>query len=77
MKRSTLVTLADMVRSLESSSNELHNRIDTLNLTYEESEKVKEALMLILIKLDWIKQSNINELDRHVDIEYIEHMYKY
>lgn len=77
MKRSTLIALSDIVRNLESSSSELHDRIDTLNLTYDESEKVKEALMLILIKLDWVKQSNLNELNRFVDVDYIENMFKY
>lgn len=77
MNRSTLIAISDIVNNLENSSRELHDRIETLNLTNEEAEKIREAMMLILIKIDWIKQSKIQDLDEHIDVSYIQNMFKY
>lgn len=72
MKRSTLLTIKDIVYNLDKSCCDLHELLDLLNLTPDERVKIEDALLVTLNKVDKIKNSQISNLEDHIEIEYIE-----
>ena len=45
--------------------------IDLLNVTESERNRILDAMQVTDEKIREIKQSNISELDNHVDFEYL------
>lgn len=72
MKRSTLLTIKDIVYNLDKSCCDLHELLDLLNLTTDERVKIEDALLVTLDKVDKIKNSQISNLGDHIEIDYIE-----
>lgn len=72
MKRSTLLTIKDIVYNLDKSCCDLHELLDLLNLTPEERVKIEDMLLVTLNKVDKIKNSQISNLEDHIEIDYIE-----
>lgn len=76
MKKSTLLVIRDIVYNLDKSCCDLHELLDLLNLTPEERNKIEDALLVTLNKVDKIKNSQISNLEDHIEIDYIERYIK-
>lgn len=72
MNKSTLYTIGDILKSLDTNINNLHSLLDLLNLTPDERIRIEDALLVTLSKIDKIKESPIRDLDQHVHVDYIE-----
>ena len=77
MKKSTLITIADILNNLDYHNRELMDLLEIINLTPEEYDKVFDSINVLAEKITVIKQTNIKNMDEHVDIDYIENMYRY
>lgn len=77
MKKSTLITIADILNNLDHHNRELMELLEIINLTPEEYDKVFDSINVLAEKITVIKQTNIKNMDEHVDIDYIENMYRY
>jgi hypothetical protein len=78
MKKSTLITIADIVNTLDNSSRDLYDMLDLLNVTEEEKQKIIDSIMVVAEKIAQLKRVKINELDEYIDVNYIEtHINRY
>ena len=78
MKKSTLITIADIVNNLDNSSRDLYEMLDLLNVTEEEKQKIIDSIMVVAEKIAQLKRAKINELDEYIDVNYIEtHINRY
>ena len=77
MKKSTLLTIKDIILSIDSSNRNLHEMLDLLNLTPDERTRIEDAIMVSAEKIEQIRRSQINDLNQHMDVEYIERVYNY
>ena len=77
MKKSTLITIADIVNSIDKSNKELYEMIELLNVTPEEMDKIVDAIMVTAEKITQLKRANIKDLDNFIDVEYVENMNRY
>ena len=77
MKKSTLITIADILNNLDYHNRELMDLLEIINLTPEEYDKVFDSINVLAEKITVIKQTNIKNMDEHVDVDYIENMYRY
>ena len=74
MKKSTLITISEIINILEHHNNELSDLLEYLNLTPDEYNKVFDSINVLAEKIERIKQSSISNLDEFVDINYIENL---
>lgn len=74
MKKSTLITIAEIINLIDNSNRDLYNMMELLNMTTEELNKVDGAIMVVAEKIERIKKSNISDLDNHIDVNYIENI---
>lgn len=77
MKKSTLITIADIVNNIDRSNKELYEMIELLNVTPEEMNKIVDAIMVTAEKITQLKRANIKDLDKFVDVDYVENMNRY
>lgn len=77
MDKSTLIVIADILQTIDKSNRGLYDLIENLNLTSEEKQKIIDSIMVIEEKLEWIRRSKINELDRHIDIEHVKNINRF
>lgn len=77
MDKSTLIIIADILQNIDRSNRGLYDLIENLNLTSEEKQKIIDSIMVIEEKLEWIRRSKINELDRHIDIEHVKNINRF
>lgn len=77
MKKSTLITIADIVNNIDRSNKELYEMIELLNVTPEEMNKIVDAIMVTAEKITQLKRANIKDLDNFIDVEYVENMNRY
>ena len=77
MKKSTLIAIADIVNNIDNSNRELYEMINLLNVTPEEMNKIVDAIMVTAEKISQLKRANIKELDRYIDVEYVENTQRY
>lgn len=75
MKKSTLLTISDIINTLETHNSELMGLLEYLNLTPEEYSSVFDSIQVLAEKIERIKRTSIKNLDEHVDINYIENMF--
>lgn len=75
MKKSTLLTISDIINTLETHNIELMGLLEYLNLTPEEYSSVFDSIQVLAEKIERIKRTSIKNLDEHVDINYIENMF--
>ena len=77
MKKSTLLTIRDIIQTIETSNRNLYDMLDLLNITPEERIIIENAMLVTLEKIEMIKQSKLSELNRHIDVDYIDTRYNY
>lgn len=77
MKKSTLLTIKDIIQTIETSNHNLYDMLDLLNITPEERIIIENAMLVTLEKIDMIKQSKLSELNQYIDVEYIDTRYNY
>ena len=77
MKKSTLLTIRDIIQTIETSNRNLYEMLDLLNITPEERITIENAMLVTLEKIEMIKQSKLSELDQHIDVDYIDTRYNY
>ena len=77
MKKSTLITIADIVGNIDKSNRELYEMIELLNVTPEEKDKIIDAIMVTAEKIAQLKQANIKDLNNFIDVDYIENTHRY
>lgn len=77
MKKSTLLTIRDIIQTIETSNRNLYDMLDLLNITPEERIQIENAMLVTLEKIEKIKQSKISELNQHIDVDYIDTRYNY
>jgi L-lactate utilization protein LutB len=75
MKKSTLLTISDIINTLETHNSELMGLLEYLNLTPEEYSSVFDSIQVLAEKIERIKRTSIKNLDEYVDINYIENMF--
>lgn len=74
MKKSTLITIAEIVNMVDKSNRELYDMLELLNITPEELNKIDGAIMVVAEKIERIKKSNISDLENHIDVNYVENI---
>ena len=62
---------AYIMEEIEIANEQLADMIDLLNVTESERNRILDAIQVTDEKIREIKQSNISELDNHVDFEYL------
>lgn len=77
MKKSTLLTIRDIIQTIETSNRNLYEMLDLLNITPEERIIIENAMLVTLEKIEMIKQSKLSELNQHIDVDYIDTRYNY
>lgn len=78
MKKSTLITIADIVNNIDNSTRDLYEMLDLLNVTENEKERITDAIMITAEKIAQLRRAKISELDEFIDINYIEtHINRY
>lgn len=77
MKKSTLLTIRDIIQTIETSNRNLYDMLDLLNITPEERITIENAMLVTLEKIEMIKQSKLSELNQHIDVDYIDTRYNY
>ena len=77
MKKSTLILISSIVNQLDDAGEKLFEMIDLLNLTHEEKLKIEDMILVTKEKIEIIKKSQISNLDKHIDVNYIETMERY
>lgn len=77
MKKTTLITIADIVNNIDRSNKELYEMIELLNVTPEEMNKIVDAIMVTAEKIAQLKRANIKDLNKFVDVDYVENMNRY
>ena len=78
MKKSTLITIADIVNNLDNSARDLYEMLDLLNVTENEKERIIDAIMVTAEKIAQLRRAKISELDEFIDVNYIEtHINRY
>lgn len=77
MKKSTLLTIRDIIQTIETSNRNLYDMLDLLNITPEERIIIENAMLVTLEKIEMIKQSKLSELNQHIDVDYIDTRYNY
>lgn len=77
MKKSTLLTIKDILLSVDNANRNLYEMLDLLNITLEERASIEDAIMVAAEKIEQIRRSQINELNQHMDVDYIERVFKY
>lgn len=67
-----LITLANIEYTLRHDMLNLYNEyLDLLNITSEERQRIEDAIITTIDKLDNIRSSNIRDLDDHVEVDLI------
>lgn len=74
MKKSTLIAIAEIVNLVDNSNRGLYEMMELLNMTPEELDKVNDAIMVVAEKIERIKKSNIPDLEKHIDVNYVENI---
>lgn len=77
MKKSTLLTIKDILLSVDNANRNLYEMLDLLNITSEERAIIEDAIMVAAEKIEQIRRSQINELNQHMDVDYIERVFNY
>lgn len=78
MKKSTLITIADIINNIDNSTRDLYEMLDLLNVTENEKERITDAIMITAEKIAQLRRAKISELDEFIDINYIEtHINRY
>ena len=77
MKKSTLLTIKDIILAIDNSNRNLYEMLDLLNITPDERLRIEDAIMVAAEKIEQIRRSQITELNQHMDVDYIERMYNY
>lgn len=77
MKKSTLLTIKDIILAIDNSNRNLYEMLDLLNVTPDERLRIEDAIMVTAEKIEQIRRSQITELNQHMDVDYIERMYNY
>lgn len=77
MKKSTLLTIKDIILAIDNSNRNLYEMLDLLNVTPDERLRIEDAIMVAAEKIEQIRRSQITELNQHMDVDYIERMYNY
>ena len=77
MKKSTLILISNIINQLDDAGEKLFEMIDLLNLTHEEKLKIEDMILVTKEKIENIKKSQISDLDKHIDVNYIETMERY
>lgn len=77
MKKSTLLTIKDIILAIDNSNRNLYEMLDLLNVTPDERLRIEDAIMVAAEKIEQIRRSQITELNQHMDIDYIERIYNY
>ena len=71
MNRNQLFRLKSAIEEIEIANEQLLEMIELLNVTESERNRILDAMQVTDEKIREIKQSNISELDNHVDFEYL------
>ena len=71
MNKNQLFRLKNIMEEIEIANEQLADMIDLLNVTESERNRILDAVQVTDEKIREIKQSNISELDNHVDFEYL------
>ena len=71
MNRNQLFRLKSAIEEIEIANEQLLEMIELLNVTESERNRILDAVQVSDEKIREIKQSNISELDNHVDFEYL------
>lgn len=77
MRKSTLMTIGDIIHNLDGANKELYDMLELINLADDEMSKVVDSIFVLSDKIERIKQSKLNELSEHIDIDYIENTMRY
>jgi hypothetical protein len=77
MKKSTLLTIKDIILAIDNSNRNLYEMLDLLNVTPDERLRIEDAIMVAAEKIEQIRRSQITELNQHMDVDYIERIYNY
>ena len=77
MKKSTLLTIKDIILAIDNSNRNLYEMLDLLNVTPDERLRIEDAIMVTAEKIEQIRRSQITELNQHMDVDYIERIYNY
>ena len=56
MKKSTLVTIGDIIHNLDNANKDLYDMIELLNLADDEMSKVVDSIFVLSDKIERIKQ---------------------
>ena len=71
MNRNQLFRLKSAIEEIEIANEQLLEMIELLNVTESERNRILDAVQVSDEKIREIKQSNISELDNHVNFEYL------
>ena len=77
MKKSTLLTIKDIILAIDNSNRNLYEMLDLLNVTPDERLRIEDAIMVAAEKIEQLRRSQIAELNQHMDVDYIERIYNY
>lgn len=73
MNKNTLLCLSDICDNVSIDMYELYNElIDKMALSDSERQRIEDAILVTMHKIDQIKASKISELSNHVDMEQLE-----
>lgn len=77
MNNETLKTLANIESTLRRDVVSLYNEyLDLLNINDDERQKIEDAIIVTIEKLDLVRASKISNLDEHVEIEYLTRVFE-
>lgn len=77
MTKHTLLLIKDIVTEIEFANSNLVDMLDFLNITDDERKRIEDAIIITREKTDTIRRTQISQLDKHVDVNYLETTYKY
>lgn len=76
MKKNTLLITRDIIADIEKANSDLAHMLDIMNLNQEERRRIEDAILVTIDKINIIKKSNISDLQNHIDIKFIDKIFK-
>ena len=71
MDKYKLISLKNVLDELEYANSQLAEMLDLMNLTESERNRIEDAMLITIEKIDVVKVSKISQLEDHVDFSYL------
>lgn len=75
MDKDTLFVIKELEATIRSDAMELYNGpyLDLLNINQNERDRIENALIKLVEKMDTIRASKIKDLEEHIDVDGLEY----